>query len=72
AGGDRAMNVRQASLSDGSVTRSTQMLSDRNNFRASLGLDAKRNNLTIGVGVNALLSSVESSAQFAAMPWPCP
>ena len=57
AGGDRAMNVREASLSDGSVTRSTQMLSDRNNFRASLGLDAKRKNFTLGLGVNALLSS---------------
>jgi hypothetical protein len=57
AGGDRAMTVRETQLSGGSATRSTQMLTDKNNFRASLGLDAKRNNLTIGVGVNALLSS---------------
>ena len=57
AGGDRAMAIRETQLSGGSATRSTQMLTDRNNFRASLGLDAKKNNLTIGVGVNALLSS---------------
>ncbi|MBP5211769.1 MAG: hypothetical protein J6Z30_02815 [Pyramidobacter sp.] len=44
-------------LSGSSATTSRQLLSDRNNFRASLGLDAKKNNLTIGVGVNALLSS---------------
>ncbi|MBQ8090466.1 MAG: autotransporter domain-containing protein, partial [Pyramidobacter sp.] len=56
AGGDRAMTVRETGL-NGGVNSSTQMLTDRNSFRASLGLDAKRKNMTIGVGVNALLSS---------------
>ena len=57
AGGDRALNVREMSLSGGGTERSTQLLSDRNNFRASLGLEAKRRDVTIGIGVNALLSS---------------
>jgi len=57
AGGDRAMTVRETALSGGSAARSTQLLTDRDNFRASLCLDAKRNNLTLGLGVNALLSS---------------
>ncbi|MBP3753065.1 MAG: autotransporter outer membrane beta-barrel domain-containing protein, partial [Pyramidobacter sp.] len=57
AGGDRAINIRETVLSGGSAARSTQMLTDKNNFRATLGLDAKRNNLTLGLGVNALLSS---------------
>ncbi|MBP5211243.1 MAG: autotransporter domain-containing protein, partial [Pyramidobacter sp.] len=57
AGGDRAIGLRETKISDGSPSRSTQMLTDRNNFRASLGLDAKRKDFTLGVGVNALLSS---------------
>jgi outer membrane autotransporter protein len=57
AGGDRAIGLREVKLSDGSPSRSTQMLTDRNNFRASLGLDAKRKNFTLGLGVNALMSS---------------
>ena len=39
------------------MSQKTQLLTDKNNFRASIGLDAKRNNLTLGLGVNALLSS---------------
>ncbi|MBO5493828.1 MAG: autotransporter outer membrane beta-barrel domain-containing protein, partial [Pyramidobacter sp.] len=57
AGGDRDMNVRVASVRGGSPVHETQMLSDKHNFRASLGLDAKRKNMTLGLGVNALLSS---------------
>ena len=57
AGGDRAINIRETVLSGGSAARSTQMLTDKSSFRASLGLDAKRNNLTLGLGMNALLSS---------------
>ncbi|MBQ8089538.1 MAG: hypothetical protein IJ233_02265 [Pyramidobacter sp.] len=56
AGGDRAIGLRQTALSCGEATRSMQMLSDRNNFRATLGIDAKRENMTIGIGVDALLS----------------
>ena len=56
AGGDRAMTVRQTTLSGGEAARSMQLLSDRDNFRASLGLEAKRKNMTIGLGVDALLS----------------
>jgi len=57
AGGDRDMNVRVASVRGGTPVHETQMLSDKHNFRASLGLDAKRKNMTLGLGVNALLSS---------------
>ena len=57
AGGDRALNVRQTTFSGGNTGRSSQLLADRNNFRASLGLDAKKKNVTVGLGVNTLLSS---------------
>ena len=57
AGGDRALNVRQMTFSGGNTGTSTQLLADRNNFRASLGLDAKKKNVTVGLGVNTLLSS---------------
>ena len=57
AGGDRALNVHQTTFSGGNTGRSTQLLTDRSNFRASLGLDAKKKNVTVGLGVNTLLSS---------------
>ncbi|MBQ8091457.1 MAG: transposase, partial [Pyramidobacter sp.] len=41
----------------GGTGRSTQLLSDRDNFRASVGLDAKKKNVTVGLGLNTLLSS---------------
>ena len=57
AGGDRNMDVRVTSVKGGGPVHEAQMLSDKHNFRASLGLDAKRKNMTLGLGVNALLSS---------------
>ena len=57
AGGDRELSVRQTNFSGGGTGRSTQLLSDRDNFRASIGLDAKKKNVTVGLGVNTLLSS---------------
>ena len=57
AGGDRAINVRETQLSGGSATKSNQLLTDKSNFRAAIGIEGKRKDFTLGLGVNALMSS---------------
>ncbi|MBP5212973.1 MAG: autotransporter outer membrane beta-barrel domain-containing protein [Pyramidobacter sp.] len=56
AGGDIVQNARWTRVGD-VVAEGSEIMSDRDNFRASIGLDAKRKDFTLGLGVKALLSS---------------
>jgi hypothetical protein len=57
AGGDRDLNVFFTSLYSGNDYEGYEVMSDRDNFRASIGLEAKRKDFTLGLGVKTLLSS---------------
>ena len=58
AAGDLKQNIRQIAVSGGAADHGySAVLADKDTFRASLGLEAKRKNFTLGVNLSGQISS---------------